>query len=209
MSRVQKFFCRDIQQARVFAEVPMSATDSLAWVVHKFGGSSVADAQCFERVASIVESPSLVSASRSADMRARVAVVLSACKGVTDELLELVVLAERRDQSWQARLAGLRERHAGMAAALLDARAAEQYLTEFDRDSSDLAGVLQTTSVMRSAAQSVCDLASGFGEIWSTRLFYRYLQQRGVRDGLQWIRSEEHTSELQSLRHLVCRLLLE
>src|SRR5205814_10168410 len=24
----------------------------------------------------------------------------------------------------------------------------------------------------------------------------------------QWIRSEEHTSELQSLRHLVCRLLL-
>src|SRR5205814_9193434 len=26
---------------------------------------------------------------------------------------------------------------------------------------------------------------------------------------LDWIRSEEHTSELQSLRHLVCRLLLE
>src|SRR5947199_5150142 len=27
--------------------------------------------------------------------------------------------------------------------------------------------------------------------------------------GLEWQRSEEHTSELQSLRHLVCRLLLE
>src|SRR5205814_7938841 len=27
--------------------------------------------------------------------------------------------------------------------------------------------------------------------------------------GLQTVRSEEHTSELQSLRHLVCRLLLE
>src|SRR5205814_6029233 len=25
----------------------------------------------------------------------------------------------------------------------------------------------------------------------------------------RWMRSEEHTSELQSLRHLVCRLLLE
>src|SRR5262245_63852754 len=25
----------------------------------------------------------------------------------------------------------------------------------------------------------------------------------------RWLRSEEHTSELQSLRHLVCRLLLE
>src|SRR5947199_5796272 len=28
-------------------------------------------------------------------------------------------------------------------------------------------------------------------------------------DGLRFPRSEEHTSELQSLRHLVCRLLLE
>src|SRR5205814_10313749 len=33
-------------------------------------------------------------------------------------------------------------------------------------------------------------------------------RRRGVPDGL-WVRSEEHTSELQSLRHLVCRLLLE
>src|SRR5258705_4358902 len=28
-------------------------------------------------------------------------------------------------------------------------------------------------------------------------------------NGLKYARSEEHTSELQSLRHLVCRLLLE
>src|SRR5258705_6776393 len=28
-------------------------------------------------------------------------------------------------------------------------------------------------------------------------------------DAIQYPRSEEHTSELQSLRHLVCRLLLE
>jgi len=40
---------------------------------------------------------------------------------------------------------------------------------------------------MRSASQSVRDLTSGFGEIWSTRLFYRYLQQRGVRTGVQWL----------------------
>jgi bifunctional aspartokinase / homoserine dehydrogenase 1 len=165
----------------------MNTGDSLAWVVHKFGGSSVADARCFERVADIVESPSLVSATRSAHAQSRVAVVLSACKGVTDELLELVALAERQDQGWRARLAGLRQRHADIAAALLDAHATQQYLAEFDRDSADLSGVLQTTSVMRSAAQSVCDLASGFGEIWSTRLFHRYLSQRGVREAVQWI----------------------
>src|SRR5258705_846045 len=32
---------------------------------------------------------------------------------------------------------------------------------------------------------------------------------RFLRDEYQFTRSEEHTSELQSLRHLVCRLLLE
>src|SRR5437899_6298048 len=33
--------------------------------------------------------------------------------------------------------------------------------------------------------------------------------RRGATRHLQFARSEEHTSELQSLRHLVCRLLLE
>src|SRR3989442_9295250 len=32
---------------------------------------------------------------------------------------------------------------------------------------------------------------------------------RGCAEGRQWLRSEEHTSELQSRPHLVCRLLLE
>ena len=47
------------------------------WRVHKFGGSSVADARCMQRVASILED----------DPRKRLSVVLSACRGVTDALL--------------------------------------------------------------------------------------------------------------------------
>jgi len=53
------------------------------WIVHKFGGSSVADASCFRRVADIIE----------ASANPREAVVLSACRGVTDALLMLVTLA--------------------------------------------------------------------------------------------------------------------
>src|SRR5262245_64361601 len=39
----------------------------------------------------------------------------------------------------------------------------------------------------------------------------RRVSRRGRRRAWNWLvgRSEEHTSELQSLRHLVCRLLLE
>ncbi len=57
------------------------------WIVHKFGGSSVADADCFRRVADIIE----------ASPNPREAVVLSACRGVTDALLDSVALAERPD----------------------------------------------------------------------------------------------------------------
>jgi aspartokinase/homoserine dehydrogenase 1 len=156
---------------------PNARSELASWVVHKFGGSSVADAQCFERVANIIES----------QPAAQLAVVLSACKGITDALLELVSLAEAQHSSWRERLAVIRERHAGIASTLLNADSAAEYMALFDRDMQDIEGVLTTTSIMRSAAQTVRDLCSGFGEIWSTRLFVRYLQQRGVRRGAQWI----------------------
>ena len=63
------------------------------WVVHKFGGSSVADADCFRKVATILE----------AAPPGRLGVVLSACRGVTDALLRLVALAERQDEGYHAR----------------------------------------------------------------------------------------------------------
>jgi len=67
----------------------MSSPAPSSWVVCKFGGSSVADAACFGRVAAIIE----------ALPAQRIAVVLSACRGVTDSLLQLVALAE----SWHPR----------------------------------------------------------------------------------------------------------
>ncbi|HKC16062.1 MAG TPA: hypothetical protein VKC11_05080, partial [Steroidobacteraceae bacterium] len=106
----------------------MSAPDPSPWVVHKFGGSSVADAQCFSRVAAIIES----------QPGQRLAVVLSACKGVTDALLQLVALAERQDESWRRELAALRERHADIATALLPAAMVAEYVEEIAHDAQDL-----------------------------------------------------------------------
>src|SRR2546423_4756481 len=52
------------------------------------------------------------------------------------------------------------------------------------------------------------------GDAGPAREFKNLVQARLVRalrdrDALDWLRSEEHTSELQSLAYLVCRLLLE
>ncbi|MGH8327036.1 MAG: aspartate kinase, partial [Steroidobacteraceae bacterium] len=153
-------------------------SDSSPWVVHKFGGSSVADAECFRRVAAILE----------ARAEPRLAVVLSACRGVTDALFQLVALAEVKDLGYQDELGRLRERHAGIARELLAPDAARMYLAALDRDCHDIEGVLHTVGLTRSAARNVRDLIAGYGEIWSTKLFHRYLESRGERPGpVQWL----------------------
>ncbi|HTQ37015.1 MAG TPA: aspartate kinase, partial [Steroidobacteraceae bacterium] len=150
----------------------MSSAGSSAWIVHKFGGTSVYDAPCFVRVADIIEG----------QPAGRLAVVLSAAKGVTDVLLRLVELAERQDPAVAAQLLSLRERHQLIAETLLDVAGAAQWMARFDQDRADLAGVLHTTSLMRSAGRNVRDMVAGYGELWSTSLFTAYLTARRQRE---------------------------
>ena len=151
-------------------------------VVHKFGGSSVADAACFRRVAAILDSEATL----------RLGVVLSACKGVTDALLRLVVQAESQDEGWRQGLDALRVRHAAIARDLLPVDAAKLFLAGFDRDCHDITGILQAVRLTRSAARGVVDLIAGFGEIWSTRLFSEFYERSGRRGGeVLWIDARE------------------
>ena len=147
------------------------------WTVHKFGGSSVADEDCFRRVAQIVEGGG-----------PRQAVVLSACRGVTDALLALVTLAEQQDLSFEARLNDIRERHIDIAEAVLKPGSAAAYIAELKSDCRDILGILQTVKQIRSAAQNVRDLVAGYGEIWSTRLFSVMLRERAsLAGGVEWL----------------------
>jgi aspartokinase/homoserine dehydrogenase 1 len=155
-----------------------SGAAAAACIVHKFGGSSVADADCFRRVAAIIE----------ADAHAQRAVVLSACRGVTDALLELVALAETRDERQAQRLEDLCRRHADLACTLLAAARRTEFLQQLQADAADIAGILQTVALLRSAGQTVRDLVAGFGELWSTRLFVAFLAERGAPAGqLRWL----------------------
>jgi len=148
------------------------------WVVHKFGGSSVADADCFRKVAAILDSAPA----------ARLGVVLSACRGVTDALLRLVALAERQDEGYHGEVAQLRTRHAGIAEELLTPAAAQLYLAALKRDCHDLLGVLNSVKLTRAAAHNVRDVVAGYGEIWSTLLFQRFFEERARRPGaVQWL----------------------
>lgn len=149
-----------------------------AWKVHKFGGSSVADAACMRRVAAIVE----------ADAAPRKAVVLSACRGVTDALLNLVSAAERQDPGLEDAIEAVRQRHVGIAAELIPGATGDEYVDGLSRDCRDIVGILQAVRLTRSASTTIRDLISGYGEIWSTQLFERYLRARGTGSGsVRWI----------------------
>jgi aspartokinase/homoserine dehydrogenase 1 len=152
------------------------------WIVHKFGGSSVADAGCFRRVADIVE----------ASPNPREAVVLSACRGVTDGLLGLVQLAERPDGDFAAAIDAIKTRHIELAAALVSKDACARYYSQLERDCRDIAGILQTVRLIRSSTSSMRDVISGYGEIWSTRLFAPFLRERArIKGDVLWVDARE------------------
>ena len=124
----------------------MSSAAPSTWVVYKFGGSSVANAECFDRVATIVESQS----------NRRIAVVLSACKGVTDGLLKLVTLAEGQDKR-EVAAADLR---APNRLPRRVARVVGEYWPNLIT-TAWTSKVLRTTQVMRTHGQHVRDKVSG------------------------------------------------
>ncbi|HKE92990.1 MAG TPA: aspartate kinase, partial [Povalibacter sp.] len=155
------------------------------WRVHKFGGSSVADAVCMERVARILEQ----------DPNPRLGVVLSACRGITDALLNVVAAAERQDDGVERRIEEIRKRHQVIADTLLTSDARAQFLGTLEQDCRDIAGILHTVQLIRAASQMVRDLIAGYGEIWSTRLFSAYLRARGKRPGrVEWIDARDIVS---------------
>jgi aspartokinase/homoserine dehydrogenase 1 len=130
----------------------------MTWTVHKFGGTSVADASCIRRVADII----------GGQKTGNLGVVVSAMKGVTDDLLGLVEKAARRE-SVEPTLKALRARHEKASVELLGAAGAKPVLAEFDAELADIETILKGVSLVRSASNRSRDLVAGFGEVWSAR----------------------------------------
>ncbi len=149
-----------------------------SWRVHKFGGSSVADADCMMRVARILEE----------EDASRVAVVISACGGVTDALLNLVAAAERGDAPLVSAVEAIRARHLAIAGTLLNEEAATSYGDQLEAECRNLLGLLQTVQLIRTASSTLRDIVAGFGELWSSRLFATLLASRPAHSRpLRWL----------------------
>jgi aspartokinase/homoserine dehydrogenase 1 len=138
------------------------------WVVHKFGGTSVADADCFRRVAELLH----------AQENPQLGVVVSAMGGMTNALLALIDAAIDSADSIAGGVEAIRGRYSQTARELLhDAKAAEAVLNAFGDELNDVTDILNSIALVKSAAQRSQDIIAGYGEIWSTRLLAAFLQQ--------------------------------
>jgi aspartokinase/homoserine dehydrogenase 1 len=144
----------------------------MTWTVHKFGGTSLADAACFRQVADIVVS----------QPEGNLAVVVSAIGGVTDLLLGLIDQASN-DQPVEASIEALRSRYQAMVVELLSENRANELLQQFTDELEDIDSVLKALSVVKAASHRSRDLVAGFGELWSARLLAALLEEGGQRSG--------------------------
>jgi aspartokinase/homoserine dehydrogenase 1 len=147
------------------------------WYVHKFGGSSLANAECFDRVANL-----LLDFSHD-----RVGVVVSAMGGMTDALLNLAVLAEQDDASFETELHAIGTQYSETAKSLLNGEGLVSILDGWSKDAEDISDVLKAIALVKSAPQRSRDVIAGYGEIWSARLLAAVLKHRSTTRGGTWV----------------------
>ena len=140
----------------------------MTWTVHKFGGTSLADAECFSRVATIIEQ----------QPAGNQAVVVSAMGGFTDALLRLVEGAQT-GQKPEEPLNALAERYEAVVSKLVNAADGAPLMDAFRNDQKSIDSVLKALGLVGSASHRSRDLVAGFGELWSARLLAAVLKERG------------------------------
>ena len=149
-----------------------------SWKIHKFGGSSLSDADCFRRVASIL-------AGRPDDA---LGIVVSAMGGMTDDLLRLCALAERDDKGFVVELQQIGERYADAARALIESAERVSLLDQWSEDAVQIQETLTKIARVKSAPIRQRDFIAGFGEIWSARLLAALLKKElGEQRGGNWL----------------------
>jgi len=164
-----------------FADRAFGKVAEKRWKIHKFGGSSLADAGCFRRVAGIVTNLP----------EQRLGVVVSAMGGMTDALLNLAALAEQDDSTFEADLNVIGERYAATAKELLEEDALVPVLDAWSSDAEDVRDVLKAIALVKSAPQRNRDVVAGYGEIWSARLLAAFLAQEAPERGGTWVDARE------------------
>lgn len=138
----------------------------------KFGGSSVANA---ERIKNSVE----IVHRRLA--QAKVAVVVSALGGVTDEIIAIMDKACANNDPWKPRFENLKKRHFDTINELLTNDSRSALTTQIGELLEDLERTYIRIATDKQISAKTRDFVLSFGERLSCRIFAAALNERGIR----------------------------
>jgi aspartokinase/homoserine dehydrogenase 1 len=155
--------------------------------VLKFGGSSVADGERIRSVTEIIQ---------QASSTGRVAVVLSAMKGVTDILVRAAQEAERGSETFRATLEAIRAQHFTAVRFLFPPTDQSAALTPLAIMCNELEEILHGVELVRECSPRTMDFVMSFGERLSCRLITAYMVRHGMDatlvDARELIRTDDH-----------------
>ncbi|EYU14620.1 bifunctional aspartate kinase/homoserine dehydrogenase II [Photorhabdus aegyptia] len=147
--------------------------------LHKFGGSSLADVKCYQRVAKI-----MANYSQPGDL-----MVVSAAGSTTNQLINWLKLSQNDRISAHQVQQVLRRYQQDLIRGLLPETVAEELVKRFIADLEKLSALLDKPVSDVTYAEVV-----GHGEIWSARLMSAVLEDQGIPsawvDARQFLRAE-------------------
>ncbi|WP_264403881.1 bifunctional aspartate kinase/homoserine dehydrogenase II [Vibrio owensii] len=149
--------------------------------LHKFGGSSLANPECYQRVVGILK-----EYSSENDL-----VVVSAAGKTTNRLIEFLEGLDKDGRIAHEALQSLRQFQTELVEALLEGEAQAQVLASLQDEFSTLAELTAPLTEAQKAA------VLGHGEVWSSRLLAALLSQQDLpavaQDSRAFLRAEAGT----------------
>lgn len=136
---------------------------NLPYTVHKFGGASLADAERFVSLKSLLTEKNEI-------------IVVSAIKDCTS-LLQAMLDAAKNKQDFLGILSDLKNQHVDIIHALLKKNSSQDIILSIERDFSEIQEILHTIQLTHSYSPEIQNLILGYGEIWSGKILAQYLAE--------------------------------
>ena len=125
-------------------------------IVAKFGGTSVADSNCINRVLDIIENNS-----------EQLVVVVSALSGVTNLIQESANIAANGDLKYQDILSQIEKRHFTCIKELIPIKNQSRVLSHVKQQINTLSTLYEGVYLLRELSPRTKDHMLGFGELFS------------------------------------------
>ncbi|RZJ51001.1 MAG: bifunctional aspartate kinase/homoserine dehydrogenase I [Chryseobacterium sp.] len=149
--------------------------------VLKFGGTSVANAHHILLVENIIKKESLKN---------RVAVVVSALQGVTDQLILVAELASKKDESYLQIIKNLEEKHLNLVKELIPILEQSSWLSFIKKHFNDIEDICNGIFVLAEFTDRIKDKITSYGEFLSSNIIAARLKFEGL--DVLWMNSADN-----------------